>query len=164
MDTSIGNLLCVVVKSLHERGLVDHVKSCSDPDKWHIHDTTITLSLQHKLKSLDQEDLLSLLLELQRMVTHTKVLKESVGDKPFWYPSSEDQAGIRFGLLSAVYLDELTWGDVADIVRGLREWYKEWYKRTGDWLENSFLIYDSERGPLGSGVVSMKKTDGTATA
>lgn len=145
---------------LYERELVDR-QPLSDPHEWPIHGTTITLSLQRKPKSrLNPQELLLLLDRLAWLITHAQDMKAPVGGEAFWYPGSEDEDGIRFGLLSAVYLDELTWGDVLDIVRGLREWYK----KDKYWLESSFLIYDSERGPLGSGVVRMKEADVTSTA
>lgn len=56
---------------------------------------------------------------------------------------------MRFAIGPAVYLQDLTWGDVVSISGGLLDYFNE----TGIWAETSFYIEDEERGAIGDGLV-----------
>lgn len=67
----------------------------------------------------------------------------------FRYQNPSDPGGPRFQIRPAVYLNELTWGDVAVIAEALLGFYERYEM----WLEMAFLIEDTERAAIGSGIV-----------
>ena len=80
----------------------------------------------------------------------TKNAHEFVGDDAFWYPAKADKVGHpHFGVRSAAFLNQLTWGDMRAIVAALKNFFLE----TKVSAETSFSINDSERGTLGSGII-----------
>ena len=93
---------------------------------------------------------------VDRLIKTTKPAETPVGGEVFWYPYLPISAagdGPYFGILSSVFRNKLTWGDVWHVVDGLREWYAE----TGLYFGCSYAVEDSVRGNLGSGVVKRGK-------
>lgn len=111
--------------------------------------TTMTLSLQGRPRQpfTDPAAIPQLLSEVAYEVQR-KDQSASVGNF-FWYPAQPDNKKPRFGIASAAFGDELLWRDALSIIDTLKSYYEHRKPERG--IE--FLIEDSVRGGLGSGVV-----------
>jgi hypothetical protein len=100
------------------------------PIKYRIGGTTITLSLQNKPKvPLIPSETIKLLGSVEA-IAHKKGKNASVGDI-FSYQDPLNHDAPLFGIVSALYLNEPTWGDVMNIAEGLMEYFtkSEAFKR-----------------------------------
>ena len=119
----------------------------------------MTLSVQYKYESrFDPTELSEFLQDTYWAIARIKKKTDLVGKDAFWYPSKADLIGPHFGVLPAPFLVQLTWGDVLAILRGLDKMYLS----NKIWAEIAFLIDDSERDALGSGVLKPGRKEPTS--
>lgn len=128
-----------------------------DETEVRVADTTMTLYIQGRGKTLftDRGAIFRLLSEISYEVQR-KTQGASVGNM-FLYPSQPVNDMAQFGIASAAFGDELLWRDVLSIINTLRTYYVRGDPERG--IE--FLIEDSVRGGLGSGVIVRRSLGGS---
>ena len=84
----------------------------------------------------------------------SKQQQEPVGGL-YWYPdrpSRQSARATRFGVVSSIYLNKLTWGDVSHIIMALQSFYLD----EKNHFAVEYWVDDSERGSIGSGVIQVQ--------
>lgn len=113
---------------------------------YHIPSSTITLTINRRpLSLLSKSDTTTCLDNVRNIAKENP--EGAMLEQGFHYHKSS--SGVRFAIGPAIFLQELTWGDVLGISGGLLDYFNE----TGIWAATNFWIEDKERGALGDGLV-----------
>ena len=117
---------------------------------------TLRIQRDHRPKArLDPVSTLGVLREVWN-IGHDQSKERLVDNAGFWHQvAREHQGGARFGISPPGGLNELTWGDVVGIARGLLDYFGRCEQHEAEiWTVTSFHVYDTHRGGLASGVLT----------
>ena len=81
----------------------------------------------------------------------------------FWYPDRRAQHSPRLVVVQAMLGSPMSWEDISNLLSGLENFYQTRFV----WTKVAFMIDDSKRGTLGSGIIKQASQGGdpsTATS